>query len=86
MVNNCANPACNKPLHYLRDGRVFVFEVASAQLGADGKRLRHIEHYWLCGDCEPLLVLEYRAEHGISVRSRKVVTKPARFSPTALVS
>ncbi len=71
MVNNCANPECNKPLHYLRDGLVFVFEVASARLGPDGKRARHLEHYWLCGDCSPSLVVERSAESGISVQQKQ---------------
>ncbi len=83
MVNNCANPKCNKPLHYLRDGRVFVFEVASARIGADGKRLRHIEHYWLCGDCSPSMIVECAADSGVSVRAKK--TQPPTLS-TALAS
>ncbi len=70
MVNNCANPTCNKPLHYLRDGRVFVFEVAGARLGPDGKRGRHLEHYWLCGDCSPSMVVVYSPEAGVLVRSK----------------
>ena len=27
MVNQCANPKCGKPLHYLREGRIFVFDL-----------------------------------------------------------
>ena len=72
MVNNCANSECNKPLHYLRDGRVFVFDVASARLGPDGKRSRHLEHYWLCGDCATTMVVEHGAESGIIVRAQQV--------------
>lgn len=80
MVNNCANPNCNKPLHYLRDGRVFVFEVAGASLGPDGKRSRSLEHYWLCGDCSPSMIVEFRPEIGISVRSKYVSSVPAMAS------
>ncbi len=70
MVNNCANPQCNKPLHYLRDGRVFVFDVAGARIGPDGKRERQLEHYWLCGDCAPLMVVEYTPESGVMTRGK----------------
>ena len=70
MVNNGANPECNKPLHYLRDGRVFVFDVASASLGPDGKRQRHLEHYWLCGDCTPAFIVERTAESGVTIRAK----------------
>ena len=70
MVNNCANPQCNKPLHYLRDGRVFVFDVAGARIGPDGKRERQLEHYWLCGDCSPSMVVEYTPEAGALTRGK----------------
>ncbi|HKR27355.1 MAG TPA: hypothetical protein VJS11_07860 [Acidobacteriaceae bacterium] len=51
MLNQCANPACARPLVYLREGRIFVFEVPSTN-GANGeKRTRHLEHFWLCGKC-----------------------------------
>ncbi len=70
MVNNCANPLCDKPLHYLRDGRIFVFEVPGDGLGADGKRARHLEHYWLCGDCSLSLRLERHTTEGVKVLPR----------------
>lgn len=70
MVNNCANPQCNKPLHYLRDGRIFVFDVLGDGLGMDGKRARHVEHYWLCGDCAPSLHLERDSIDGIKILPR----------------
>ncbi len=77
MVSNCANPKCGKPLHYLRDGRVFVFEVAGARLGPDGKRTRHLEHYWLCGDCSPSMIVECDSESGVLVRA-----KTSRVAPS----
>ena len=86
MVDKCANPKCNKPLHYLRDGRVFVFEVASANIGPDGKRMRHMEHYWLCGDCEPTMIVEYGRENGVSIRRRATTGKSGFLHPGALAS
>ena len=83
MVNNCANPKCNKPLHYLRDGRVFVFEVASARVGPDGNRLPHIEHYWLCGDCAPSMVVESTGDAGIVVRTKAA---PSRSRAGAMLA
>ncbi len=73
MVNNCANPSCNKPLHYLRDGRIFVFEVTGDAVGADGKRSRHLEHYWLCGDCAPTMVLERHSKDGVQLMPKPVI-------------
>lgn len=54
MVNNCANPECAKPLHYLREGRVFVFDAEN-----DGtSHIHRMEHYWLCGVCSQTMRLE----------------------------
>jgi hypothetical protein len=48
MVSNCANPECGKPLHYLRDGKIFQLHFRSA----DNKNVtKRVEHFWLCGDC-----------------------------------
>ena len=44
--------------HYLREGRIFVFDVPLQNLVGDGKRSRRIEHYWLCGACLQTMLLE----------------------------
>jgi len=62
MVNQCANPQCGKPLHYLREGRIYVFDVPSSAASAEGKRSRRMEHFWLCGSCAKTLVMEQTAE------------------------
>ncbi len=68
MIDHCANPQCNEPLHYLRDGRIFVFEVPGSRPGADGKRVRRTEHYWLCERCASTMVLEHNPDRGVSLR------------------
>ena len=75
MVNQCANPQCSKPLHYLREGRIFVFDVPDGQSaekigGAKGRRM---EHYWLCGSCSETLVLKHSKEDGLKLLSRPPV-------------
>lgn len=58
MVNSCANPKCAKPLHYLREGRVFVFDAES-----DGdSHIHRMEHFWLCGVCSQTMRLEKTCE------------------------
>lgn len=47
MVSNCANPECSKPLHYLRDGKIFLLQFRSA----DNQNAKRVEHFWLCGAC-----------------------------------
>jgi hypothetical protein len=50
MVNRCANPTCNKQLHYLREGKVFLFSGKNAS-GKNSKLPHRLEHFWLCGAC-----------------------------------
>lgn len=57
MVSHCANPKCAKPLHYLREGHIFIFDTATAHSESGGKRLRHLEHFWLCGTCSQAMTL-----------------------------
>lgn len=62
MVSNCANPACGKPLHYLREGRIYIFDAAVGKKGE-----RRLEHYWLCGPCAKTLVLAQDAQGWIRI-------------------
>ena len=57
MLDTCANPGCATPLKYLRDGRIFIFDVGSPQGEPGSKRMRHLEHHWLCGACSQSLIL-----------------------------
>ncbi len=59
MVSKCANPNCERELRYLRDGRVFVFEV----MAATGEK-RH-EYFWLCGECSKLMQVTRAADGGV---------------------
>ncbi len=67
MISSCANPACNKPFHYLRGGRLYRFD---APCGGG-----HSEHasnavyattasrcavfFWLCNECSSRLSLKF---------------------------
>jgi hypothetical protein len=51
MVSQCANPDCRRELHYLRDGKVYVFAMSSK---AGRERM---EHFWLCGECSKSMIL-----------------------------
>lgn len=70
MVNHCANPQCCKPLHYLRDGRVYVFDV-TRPLGANSERTaRRMEHFWLCGACSENYFLEQVEDRTVRISPR----------------
>ena len=69
MLDHCANPQCAKPLRYLRDGRIFVFQVVTPSLDGSGKRAHRLEHYWLCGTCSRTLLLE-KTQSGIQLEKK----------------
>jgi hypothetical protein len=75
MVNYCANPKCEKPLHYLREGRIFVFDVPDAPSvkRIDGARGRRMEHYWLCGDCAQTLIVKHSTAEGMELLARSPI-------------
>ncbi len=82
MISKCANPACSTAFHYLRDGRLFRMETpyegpsASEPLDfREGKPVRRVEHFWLCGKCAASLTL--------IVDRGKVVTVPLRVQAAA---
>ena len=87
MVSNCANPKCAKPLHYLRDGRVFVFDVQDKIAAANGKRTRHVEHFWLCGTCSQTMAMEQSTEGvHLVLRPRMRVRAEIAMASSAMAS
>jgi hypothetical protein len=70
MVSYCANSGCGKPLHYLRDGRIYVFDASLGATRPELKRERRLEHYWLCGACAQTLILVQDAQGWIHVLPR----------------
>jgi hypothetical protein len=65
MVTHCANPACAVPLRYLRDGRIFQFEVRSRMQAR--KVSRQVAHFWLCGKCCSMMTLTFDPAAGVQV-------------------
>ncbi len=75
MVNYCANPGCGKPLHYLREGRIYVFD-ASIATGSPGKKKeRQLEHYWLCGACAQSMTMVQDAQGWVRILPRPAVLR-----------
>lgn len=79
MVSHCANPQCLKPLHYLREGKVFLFTGRNTLKGKS--TLLRLEHYWLCGACAKEWTLMIDEENGVQLLERK-----RRRARTALVA
>jgi hypothetical protein len=85
MVSNCANSVCGKPLHYLREGRIFIFDVSLGASAPGQKRQRCLEHYWLCGTCARALILEQDAQGFVHARFRPVAIQESddQISPVS---
>ena len=78
MVNHCANPQCCKPLHYLREGRVYVFDVTRSVAGSNERVTRRMEPFWLCGVCSETYVLEQVEDRTVRITTRtKRAVSPA---------
>jgi hypothetical protein len=78
MVNHCANPKCCKPLHYLREGRVYVFEVTLPASATSERAVRRMEHFWLCGVCCEVYFLEQVEDRTVRISLR--IQRPVAFT------
>lgn len=80
MVMNCTNPKCGKPLRYLREGRIFVFDVTEGQ---GVKSTHRLEHFWLCGACSKTLRLEMTSQGVRAVTKHALQFEPPVSQPLA---
>ena len=88
MVNRCANSKCHKPLHYLREGRIFVFDLPDPNVPVPGGRARRLQHFWLCGPCSETMVMEQTNDMQIrvAVKARELEAGQAPILPSTLAS
>ena len=72
MIGHCANNECAKPLHYLRDGRIFVFEMPDVSVETmNGRPANRLSYHWLCGDCAKAFTLRQNLVYGVELCSIK---------------
>ncbi len=62
MLQKCANPACAAPFRSLREGKLFLVENHTSEVGE--RKLRH-EHFWLCTTCSTQFTLRFDEEGGM---------------------
>jgi|SRR5579884_1987374 len=88
MLTKCANPLCSRPLHYLRDGKVYRVEIkeephenenGKAPFLVPGvqKRKYSVQHYWLCGDCMTMMTLHFDERGNLTVVPKAPKVLPA---------
>ena len=74
MLSTCANPACRAPFQYLREGRLYKFEVHSGTTAVTNRKPpRKVEHFWLCGECATTMTLTLGEHHKVEITPRKNV-------------
>lgn len=91
MIDTCANPECSKPLHYLREGQIFAFNLPdpSAPAGSTGYSALHVKHFWLCGDCSGSMLLSLSGKNDVLLLPRPAKQPSHRvlpMAPTAMAS
>ncbi len=78
-----------KPLHYLREGTIYLFEVPDAESESGIQPGHRLEHYWLCGDCCIDHLLERTADKELRLvpkRTSRFVRRAAPVNRPALAS
>jgi hypothetical protein len=80
MLSKCANPQCTAPFHYLHEGKLFQIDTSLGAPQSSGPQLverskppRHVEYFWLCGQCSLTMTLTFQ-------RGKGVVTVPLQSS------
>ena len=75
MITACANPACNRPFHYLRGGRLYRFDLRAPQCRGRGvsNGISEAAHdqttlfFWLCKQCSANLSVRFEPNTGITI-------------------
>lgn len=91
MISHCANPECRAPLHYLRGGRLYRFELKSpAEPCQDvpnaictNKPARAAIFFWLCERCCLRFSLKFDPPLGVRLVAERALV--SRFSSTPVV-
>lgn len=68
MLSKCANPNCDAPFQYLREGKLFRIDAKETLPQLIGKKpATGVEYFWLCGQCSPQMTLAFEREKGMVV-------------------
>jgi len=69
MLQKCANPSCAVPFRSLREGKLFLAEIHSADSESDAhvnrRKAWRREHYWLCQACSDHFTLQFDTHRGM---------------------
>ena len=66
MLAKCTNPGCSNVFRYFGTGKLFRLKGKQSDRG-------HIEHFWLCPDCAPLMTIAVEPDGKAVVIARALV-------------
>jgi len=78
MLLKCSNPECEAPFNY-REGRLMRFSSQQAN-GRSAEDQPFIQHFWLCGECTGLYVIEHESGIGVRIKPRQKELATAKLS------
>lgn len=92
MISHCANPKCRAPLHYLRGGRLYRFEVKSpAEPCHDvpnaicaSKPARAAIFFWLCERCCGRFSLKFDLRLGVRLVPEAGIVRSCSGTPVVV--
>ncbi len=75
MITQCANPDCSAPLHYLRGGRLFRFDLRPPlhpcrdvpKTICSAKPAQASVFFWLCESCSRRFSLRFSLRQGLEL-------------------
>ena len=91
MISNCANPECHAPLHYLRGGRLYRFDLKSPaepchdvpNAICSSKPSHAAIFFWLCEQCCSRFSLQFDLRLGVRLVPEH--TPARRFSSSPVI-
>lgn len=92
MISHCANPQCRAPLHYLRGGRLYRFDVKSPvepchdvpNAICTSKPVRAAIFFWLCEECCARFSLKFDLHVGVRLVPELAVAHRLPMTPVVL--
>ena len=89
MVSKCANPECSERFLRLHQGKLFRWDGVTVPQGlartpgAETKKTRKAEFFWLCGDCARTMTLVFKDGAGVTTKALVDADRTAREAATA---
>lgn len=94
MISQCANPACARPFHYLRGGRLYRFDINSPNFPCNDvpnsicslRPSRAAVFFWLCEDCVTKYSLRFNCREGVMLVPRPQSAQAMTTAPVIAVA